>query len=108
MHIDVTFNFADDSNGKAPDAHGKTLHRYHQILWSNELDSGQVLTLDAPSARSRGCLIHTDSSGGKLWFGIDATQFAWSNAGCGSRCALRRRLCGSAPAYPRRRLRRTR
>lgn len=46
--IDTSFDFRlDTPPGADPDAHSPTLRRYHQLLWSKELPSGQILTLDA-------------------------------------------------------------
>ena len=46
MHIDTTFDFRADSNGKDPDAHSRTLRKYHRLLWSKQLPIGQCLELE--------------------------------------------------------------
>jgi hypothetical protein len=73
--FDVSFNFeTDQPSRKHPDADrdSPVLRRYHQMLWSKKLRSGEEFTLEAPSARRHGYLIHTDSAGNQLWFGSDA------------------------------------
>ena len=44
--IDVAFDFRTDSLGRDPDLHSPTLRRYHKILWSKPLPSGQTLYLE--------------------------------------------------------------
>lgn len=45
--IDVTFDFRlDTPQGKDPDAHSKTLRRYHKLLWSKRLPCGAFFGLD--------------------------------------------------------------
>ena len=64
--FDVSFNLeTDQPSRKHPDADrdSPVLRRYHQMLWSKKLRSGQEFTLEAPSARRHGYLIHTDSAG---------------------------------------------
>jgi len=46
MDIDITYLMSADSNGKDPDSHSKTLKRYHQLLWSKELPSGELFRLE--------------------------------------------------------------
>lgn len=73
--FDEAFNFeTDHPRATRPDADSDspTLRRYHQRLWSKPLRSGAMFALEAPTARSQGYLIHTDASGGQLWFGSDA------------------------------------
>jgi len=36
-HIDTTFDFRTDSQGKDPDSASRTLRNYHKILWSKQL-----------------------------------------------------------------------
>jgi hypothetical protein len=46
--IDVTFDFRSDTPpGKDPDTWSPTLRRYHQLLWSKRLPSGELFELDA-------------------------------------------------------------
>ena len=44
--IDITFDFRTDAGGKDPDSHSRTLRRYHKLLWSKPLPSGQFFLLD--------------------------------------------------------------
>ena len=45
--IDITFDFRRDTpEGKDPDTHSKTLRRYHKLLWSRRLPSGELFELD--------------------------------------------------------------
>lgn len=39
--IDVAFDFRTDAGGKDPDSHSPTLRRYHRLLWSKPLPSGE-------------------------------------------------------------------
>lgn len=51
--IDPDFNFFDDTpEGRDPDSHSPTLRRYHQLLWSKPLPSGQPFELQAGRALS--------------------------------------------------------
>ena len=44
--IDTSFDFRSDTPpGKDPDSHSPTLRRYHRLLWSKPLPSGDVLDL---------------------------------------------------------------
>lgn len=44
--IDITFDMRSDTpEGKDPDSHSPTLRRYHRLLWSKELPSGERLDL---------------------------------------------------------------
>ena len=47
MSIDITFNFNQDSGGKDPDLHSKTLKKYHQLLWSKQLPNGELMQLES-------------------------------------------------------------
>ena len=45
--IDITFDFRRDTpEGRDPDTHSKTLRRYHKLLWSRRLPSGEIFELD--------------------------------------------------------------
>jgi hypothetical protein len=46
LEIDTSFDFRTDSNGKDPDSHSPTLRKYHQLLWSKELPSGEHLDIE--------------------------------------------------------------
>lgn len=44
--FDITFNFSSDTpDGKDMDAHSPTLRRYHKLLWSKPLPSGELFDL---------------------------------------------------------------
>ena len=44
--IDITFDFrVDTPHGKDPDKYSKTLRRYHKLLWSKRLPSGDSFAL---------------------------------------------------------------
>lgn len=59
--IDTTFDFRSETPpGKDADSHSPTLRRYHQLLWSKPLPSGQVFTL-TPDPRAY--LVHRSSLG---------------------------------------------
>lgn len=78
--FDITFDLATDSPaGKDPDEHSPTLRRYHQLLWSKPLRSGQVLTLSTLPRRHEAYLIHTDSKGSRTWFGSDAITRSYTH-----------------------------
>ncbi|GGB81479.1 hypothetical protein N798_00180 [Knoellia flava TL1] len=73
--FDDGFNFeTDQPRATRPDADSDspTLRRYHQLLWSKPLRSGNVFALEAPATRREGYLIYTDASGDQHWFGSDA------------------------------------
>lgn len=62
MAIDITFDFRTDSGGKDPDSHSPTLLRYHKLLWSKPLPSGQAFEL-TPSSRKPYSLLHNSGLG---------------------------------------------
>lgn len=44
--INVNFDvYSDTPKGRDPDSHSPTLRKYHQLLWSKELPSGNIFTL---------------------------------------------------------------
>jgi hypothetical protein len=68
--IDTTFDFQTDTpSGKDPDSHSKTLHRYHQALWSRELPDGTLFELE--DGRPDAYLVHS-SVRGTFWLSSDA------------------------------------
>lgn len=62
MAIDITFDFRTDSAGKDPDSYSPTLLRYHQLLWSKPLPSGEQFQL-TPRTRKPYVLLHNSSLG---------------------------------------------
>lgn len=76
--IDVDFNFFNDTPpGKDPDAFSPTLRRYHQMLWSKPLPSGEDFVLERPAASLSPYLI-LNSGGKRIVLGSDtiATRHA--------------------------------
>ncbi len=62
-HIDITFDFRDDTPpGKDPDAYSKTLRAYHKLLWSKPLPDGTPFELD-DSTRGHYLLHRSDKLG---------------------------------------------
>jgi len=46
VEIDTSFNFSTESKGRDPDSHSPTLRKYHSLLWSKELPSGEHLQVE--------------------------------------------------------------
>jgi hypothetical protein len=46
LHIDTSFDFRTDSNGKDPDSYSPTLRKYHRLLWTKQLPIGERLELE--------------------------------------------------------------
>ncbi len=44
--VDVTFECSLDAGGKDPDSHSPSLRRFHKLLWSKPLPSGELFDLD--------------------------------------------------------------
>ena len=62
MEIDITFDFRTDAGGKDPDASSPTLLRYHHLLWSKPLPSGQHFQL-TPHTKKPYALLHASNLG---------------------------------------------
>lgn len=45
MRVDTSFDFRADAAGRDPDTYSPTLRRYHRILWSKPLPTGQLFHL---------------------------------------------------------------
>lgn len=76
--IDITFDFRRDTpDGKDPDTYSKTLRRYHKLLWSKWLPSGEFFELDDATP---GCYLHHKSAVGEFWLASDAVipTFQWN------------------------------
>jgi hypothetical protein len=72
MTIDVAFDFRADTPGyprRDPDRDSPTLHRYHKLLWSKALPSGEPF--DLTDARPGGYLRH-HSELGEFWLSSDS------------------------------------
>lgn len=62
--VDTTFDVRSDANGKDPDSHSATLRRYHRILWSKRLPTGEMFDLDEKLRHQSGL--------GDFWLSSDA------------------------------------
>jgi hypothetical protein len=79
MHtdIDITFDFrCDTPEGKDPDQYSKTLRRYHKLLWSKRLPSGEFFQLDDTTP---GAYLHHKSALGEFALSSDTVipSFKW-------------------------------
>jgi hypothetical protein len=75
--IDITFDFRlDTPEGKDPDRYSKTLRRYHKLLWSKRLPSGDFFHLDDTTP---GTYLHHKSALGEFSLSSDAVipTFKW-------------------------------
>lgn len=69
--IDVGFDFRTDAAGKDPDSHSPTLRRYHRLLWSKPLPSGEFFDL---SGTTRGVYLHHRSALGEFFLSSDSVM----------------------------------
>ena len=69
--IDIGFDFRTDARGKDPDSHSPTLRRYHRLLWSKPLPSGEFFDL---SDTTRGLYLHHGSALGEFSLSSDAVM----------------------------------
>ena len=70
--IDVTFDFRSDTPGypkKDPDVFSPTLSRYHKLLWSKPLPSGEGFELEITGPPY---YLHHRSGVGEFWLSSDA------------------------------------
>lgn len=67
--IDITFDFRADAGGKDPDKYSPTLRRYHKLLWSKPLPSGQLFLLDDTTPR---VYLHHRSGLGEFFLSSDS------------------------------------
>jgi hypothetical protein len=74
--IDTSFNMYNDANGGDPDATSPTLRRYHKLLWSKPLPSGDLFELreNAP-----GYYLYHSSKLGDFSLGSDAITHSYKN-----------------------------
>jgi hypothetical protein len=75
--IDITFDFRSDTPpGKDPDTFSPTLRRYHQLLWSKPLPSGELFELDVTGPPY---YLHHRSELGEFVLSSDAVvpSFSW-------------------------------
>lgn len=76
--IDITFDFRMDTPvGKDPDQFSKTLRRYHKLLWSKPLPTGDLFELHDTTP---GVYLHHRSQLGEFWLSSDAVipTFKWA------------------------------
>ena len=69
--IDIGFDFRTDARGKDPDSHSPTLRRYHRLLWSKPLPSGEFFDL---SDTLRGLYLHHGSALGEFSLSSDTVM----------------------------------
>lgn len=69
MLIDTSFDFRTDAFGRDPDTHSATLRRYHQLLWSGPLPSGQLFQLNAITPKA---YLHHRSEIGEFFLSSDS------------------------------------
>ena len=75
--IDTTFNFhLDTPKGQDPDARSPTLRRYHRLLWSKSLPSGQIFNL---MEGKLGAYLYHKSSVGEHFLASDAITHTYRN-----------------------------
>lgn len=74
--IDTAFNMYSDANGGDADSTSPTLRRYHKLLWSKSLPSGELFDLreDKP-----GFYLYHSSALGDFSLGSDAITHSYKN-----------------------------
>jgi hypothetical protein len=78
IDIDITLDFKRDTpNDRDPDRYNKTLRRYHKLLWSRRLPSGEFFELDD---NTPGSYLHHRSAMGEFSLSSDAVipTFKWA------------------------------
>ncbi len=74
--IDTTFIMSSDTpKGKDPDQHSPTLRKYHSLLWSKPLPSGESFNLELDIPR----LLHHKSSVGEFFLSSDCIGHTYRN-----------------------------
>ena len=67
--IDTNYDvYSDTPKGRDPDSHSPTLRKYHQLLWSKELPSGNIFTLTDKVPRK----LHHNSDLGEFLISSDS------------------------------------
>lgn len=74
--IDTDFDVRSDSNGQDPDSHSSTLRKYHRLLWTKPLPSGELFQLEDISPS--GYLYHK-SSLGEFFLSSDSISHSYGN-----------------------------
>jgi hypothetical protein len=75
MTIDTTLDFRTECPGKDPDAYSPTLRRYHSLLWSKPLPSGEPFTVN-PNDKHK-CLQHRADTR-EIWLSSDSIIASFS------------------------------
>jgi hypothetical protein len=73
--IDISYDVRTDSRGKDPDHASQTLKRYHKLLWSKTLPSGDYFNLEY--AQDKGYLCHK-SKLGEFYLSSDSILHTYS------------------------------
>ena len=67
--IDTNYDvYSDTPKGRDPDSHSPTLRKYHQLLWSKELPSGNIFKLTDKVPRK----LHHNSDLGEFLISSDS------------------------------------
>jgi hypothetical protein len=74
--IDTAFNMYTDANGGDPDSTSPTLRRYHKLLWSKTLPSGEFFELHE---NRNGSYLWHSSTLGDFSLGSDAITHSYKN-----------------------------
>lgn len=69
--IDTTYDVRADAGGRDPDTHSPTLRRYHRLLWSKPLPSGEMFDL---SVTRPGAYLHHRSHLGEFFLASDSVM----------------------------------
>ena len=78
QEIDVTFDFRSDTPpGKDPDSFSPTLRKYHKLLWSKPLPSGDFFGLDDATPKA---YLHHRSKVGEFFPSSDSVIHTFSTA----------------------------
>jgi hypothetical protein len=79
IQIDTTFDFRSDAAGKDPDNFSPTPRRYHKLLWSKPLPSGDMFVLEIITTYR--LVLHHVSSRGEFFLTSDSTVQTWTRPG---------------------------
>jgi hypothetical protein len=78
VEFDPTFDFRTDATGPDPDSSSPMLRRYHKLLWSKPLPSGDLFELDDSKPLPH---LHHQSSRGEFDLTSDSAMQTWSRPG---------------------------
>jgi hypothetical protein len=76
MEIDITYDLRNDSKGKDPDSHSRTLKMYHKYLWSKKLPNGYIFNL---TDNIEGIYLYHKSELGEYFLTSDAFIHTYSS-----------------------------